>query len=364
MCSLNSNLQLLRHIPEFFSGLEEWINTSDVVSTIHFILSHCGSPYSLSAISLRESLARATGRNLNSGEQNDTVELLNYLLDYCPSELFYFDTSVEYRFWINNCAVPCPNCGQFPDKVTSSSKILSLPLPQTALALPLDYLLNNYFSIQFQQHGRSCGHCSARGLQSPKLPFKEKLNISKYPQYLLIQLVRMTFRNGKTIKNSTPVLLPDTVCIDKCNYSVIGTITHMGTADAGHNRAYLKHGNKWYCCEDSKLPEEKMPTDSPTEQNYCILLKKCPASSNSISVKPCQVDNIPRQCQKPSLKHFISDESLQSNDEAKVDVQACRGCNKPFSRLLYHLKNSHACSKLYDMIALQKEMENAKKNKK
>ena len=137
----------------------------------------------------------------------------------------------------------------------------------------------------------------------------------------------------------------------------------MGTADAGHNRAYLKHGNKWYCCEDSKLPEEKMPTDSPTEQNYCILLKKCPASSNSISVKPCQVENIPRQCQKPSLKHFISDESLQSNDEAKVDVQACRGCNKPFSRLLYHLKNSHACSKLYDMIALQKEMENAKKIK-
>ena len=67
---------------------------------------------------------------------------------------------------------------------TLLSKILSLPLPQTALALPLDYLLNNYFSIQFQQDGRSCGHCSARGLQSPKLPFKEKLNISKYPQYL------------------------------------------------------------------------------------------------------------------------------------------------------------------------------------
>ena len=57
-------------------------------------------------------------------------------------------------------------------------------------------------------------------------------------------------------------------------YNVIGTISHIGTADAGHNRAYLKTGPTWYCCEDYRLPFPKEPIDTEYEQNYCIILKK------------------------------------------------------------------------------------------
>ena len=75
----------------------------------------------------------------------------------------------------------------------------------------------------------------------------------------------MDFIGGTTVKNSTPIDLPEVVKVDKCNYLVIGTITHMGTANAGHNRAYLKSGSKWFLCEDPRLPIEKQPIDSSAE---------------------------------------------------------------------------------------------------
>lgn len=275
MCSLNSNLQILRHIPEFIAELRQLQNTSELIISLSSVLSHCGSYQSTSALLLRENLARATGRDFNSGAQNDTVELLSYLLDHSSSKLFYFNTSSEYRFWINSSAVVCPTCDHFPDTVPGSDKILRLTLPRSFTNLSLNYLLERHFQIQIQSEGRRCEFCSLQNVHSPKLPYKEKLNFQKNPQYLLIQLIRMNFIGGKTMKNSSAVHLPNTINVDKYHYSVIGTISHMGSAQVGHNRAYLKHGSKWYLCEDSKFPIERKPIDSLSEQNYCILLKRC-----------------------------------------------------------------------------------------
>ena len=47
-----------------------------------------------------------------------------------------------------------------------------------------------------------------------------------------------------------------------------------GTADAGHNRAYLKHQGKWFLCEDDRFPVERVPKDTDFEQTYSILLKR------------------------------------------------------------------------------------------
>ena len=65
----------------------------------------------------------------------------------------------------------------------------------------------------------------------------EKLNIAKYPEYMIIQILRMEFRGGKTLKNPTAVDIsrPDNILIDKCNYSIVGSLSHMGMPDAGHN---------------------------------------------------------------------------------------------------------------------------------
>ena len=74
--------------------------------------------------------------------------------------------------------------------------------------------------------------------------------------------------------------ISDVVKVDKQEYSVIGTISHIGNdATEGHNRAYLKQGRRWFLCEDSKLPKEKCPIDTESEQNYCFLLRKCEIGS-------------------------------------------------------------------------------------
>ena len=131
MCSLNSNLQLLRHIPEFCNELNNWKMVNPLLQSLELILSQCGTTNLVSASTLRHHLAAVTNKPLNSGAQYDTMELFNYLLDHCPSELFSFKTSHEYRFQINGRASPCPSCKEFPRPVSGSDKILKIALPKS-----------------------------------------------------------------------------------------------------------------------------------------------------------------------------------------------------------------------------------------
>ena len=240
MCSLNSNLQLLRHVPELVTEIKRSENDNPLIHELSNIFSRCGNSQIISASLLRRYLAQVTGEPLANGQQNDTVELLNYLLDHldCPIavNMFYFDTSFEYRFNIDSHALPCPVCKQFPQPVQSTDKILKIALPWSSSRIPLERLLQKHFSIQHQSEGRSCAVCPA----SPKLPYMEKLRISKYPPYMLVQILRTNFVDGKPVKNQTAVDIPEKVMVDKTIYEITGIITHMGTAEAGHNRAYLK----------------------------------------------------------------------------------------------------------------------------
>ena len=106
MCSLNSNIQLLRHIPEFQHEIKSWETVTPLLNAINQIFSRVGTGKIISASILRECLAQETGRPVNNGNQWDTVELLGYLLDHCPSNLFDFETTVEYRFLVQGRGYP------------------------------------------------------------------------------------------------------------------------------------------------------------------------------------------------------------------------------------------------------------------
>ena len=43
MCSLNSNLQLLRRVPNFISELSAWKDSSDLINALNYIFSHSGT---------------------------------------------------------------------------------------------------------------------------------------------------------------------------------------------------------------------------------------------------------------------------------------------------------------------------------
>ena len=148
MCSLNSNIQLLRHIPEFQHEIKSWETVTPLLNALNQIFSRVGTGKIISASILRECLAQETGRPVNNGNQWDTVELLGYLLDHCPSDLFDFETTVEYRFQVEGRGTSCPVCKKFPDPVTGSEKVLKLALLTSSSSNNLDMLLKRHFSIR------------------------------------------------------------------------------------------------------------------------------------------------------------------------------------------------------------------------
>ena len=261
--------------------------------------------------------------------------------------MFYIQTRSEIRFQVNGQTSSCPVCGSIPDAAPGSDTLLRLALPKswqkTTSALTLQVLLDKNFQIQLQEDERTCQSCEFR------LPYFEQLCISTFPNYIIIQLLRMEFWNGKTVKNSIPVYIPDMVVVDKREYEVIGTITHQGTAEAGHNRAYLKQGSTWYLCEDAKQSSKRKPKDNKSEQNYCLLLKK--SSTEFQNLRVSQVSSL------------NSTDPLQSNPS-----EVCKGCgnSSPNSaRLFTHLTKNESCQQngKYDMEKFKLELHAEKKRK-
>ena len=207
LCSLNSIIQLLHSIPGFLTQLHEVQAASPLLNELWSILTKTGSQVATSALELRRLLALETNLPLNTGGQHDTIELFNYLLDYIPSSLFKFEVEYQYRFKIQGQASGCPTCGRFPSPVRSPQKFLKLALPPTSArrTFNFDNLLKKHFSIQDQLEGRRCTHCDTNNSTGPNIPYMEKCKIVKFPQYFLVQLLRMTPVDGRTIKNLIPI---------------------------------------------------------------------------------------------------------------------------------------------------------------
>ena len=252
LCSLNSIIQILNNIPEFRSQLQELGEGSELLKELKSILSTAGANISTSGLNLRRLMAQETGIPLDSGAQHDTVELFNYLLDHIPSGLFRFQTQTEYSFGTEECPSGCPLCGRYPPPVTATQKFLKLALPTPATSpLQLEDLIERHFSSQLQPEGRHCRYCHSNTRPTSNIPYTEKCKVVLYPEYLLVQILRMDFIAGRTVKNSWPIIIAKTenIQVDAQSYDIIGAISHIGTANAGHNRAYVYSSSFWFCCD-------------------------------------------------------------------------------------------------------------------
>ena len=260
-------------------------------------------------------------------------------------------------------------------ETSSSQKFLRLVLPAQG-SFQLDDLLKRHFAFQQQADLRQCIQCEASNPFSPRYQSTERCKITEYPEYLLIQLLRNTFEGGKTVKNSSPVHFPGTeqVLVDNCPYQIIGTISHIGTAEAGHNRAYIRRKKTWFCCEDARHPFQKQPLDSEFEQNYCILLKKndVPLTRASQIIKqpiakdrtncPSKIDETSENTATMNMKRSRSNESCSSTELPDNQRKTCMGCDKSFMRLLGHLRQSD-CKSYYNMDELEQELKKEKNRK-
>ena len=188
MCSLNSIIQLLRHVPEFIQVIHRLQNESAIFSVLSSLFRNCGSSVPVSASLLRQLLASEVQKPLDSGAQYDTVELLNHLLDVCPAELFSFQTTTQYRFNVGGKAASCPTCQQLPVPIHESDKILKIALPHFSSPISLQDMVKRHFSPTTQADGRKCSNCLLIDPNFPQLPSFEKTSLSTFPPFLFIQV--------------------------------------------------------------------------------------------------------------------------------------------------------------------------------
>ena len=377
MCSLNSNIQLLRHIPEFVARIQASNSQSPLFNVLTAMFQQCGSNIPVSASVLRQIMASQVGIPLDSGAQQDTVELLGYLLQICPSELFSFKTSRQYRFRVNGQATSCPNCKKLPNMVYGSDKILKVAVPQSSKVLSLQELVKRAFAPMNQDDGRQCNNCLQNNPNVSMMASVEKMNITEYPPYLFIQLLRMEYIDRKVVKNISPVEIAGLITVDKQPYEILGTVSHMGTAEAGHNRAYLRNHTGWFLCDDEKSPQRKIPVDNQFEQNYCILLKK-KCTENGEMQRQCYVlvEKLKQpytavnkaeeeKCHSsiPPTEKVEAERCMKSPQDGNGQQTQCQGCGKFFLRLNLHLSKTEKCASSYDMEKLRMEMKEAKRQR-
>ena len=146
--------------------------------------------------------------------------------------------------------------------------------------IDLQYLINERFSeIETDQaNGMRCEVCCSHGdgidhnkKCKPK-PFVTQEQLTKHPQYLIVQLLRFQPTESGIIKIENKILNAKTITIQQTEYELISVLNHEGNYQNGHYTALLK-SNEWYLCDDIN---KKVLADNEVEsnKNYAYIFKK------------------------------------------------------------------------------------------
>ena len=194
-------------------------------------------------------------RQYRVGMQMDALEAWLYLQDSVmptgiPPWSVRFKQSVE-----------CPDCSHI--SVTDQSEPLWCVSVQgigsmsdaVAKNLGADILENTYL----------CEGCKKTVRAS------RSLTISHIPDYFGIALKRFQ-QNGQALsKDGHDVKIEDSLDISGIAFRPVGFILHMGGLHGGHYVYYHRHGDKWYCYNDSSVGEV---SSVPINQAYIVFYSK------------------------------------------------------------------------------------------
>ena len=148
---------------------------------------------------------------LSSGNQQDGVEFMTFLLNLLPLELTFHTRreKLSFKYVINNKSVPCPNCGNFPSDRIEEENILHLPIDSRS-NVSLQNLLADNFSLQYVDGGKRCLFCCTHETGCPRIgkcasmPAMTERKIINFPNTLFIQVKRYQTDNstGYSFKNT------------------------------------------------------------------------------------------------------------------------------------------------------------------
>lgn len=180
--------------------------------------------------------------------QQDASEFTRKLLtDFLyETEVGDFAAVITKLFYSENKPyVTCPNpAASKPvkyDLATESLNALDLPM-LNKLTITLEDLLNNYKTDKnYPYRGRT--DCT-------------KINDLTYAPIVIINLQRFKVIPGQAIvKFDKPVQVPLKTKFNGMDYELKSVIVQSGGIAGGHYIAYVKEGNTWWKCDDTRITE-------------------------------------------------------------------------------------------------------------
>ena len=280
-CFVNSVIQMLRNT-DYFQFIR-----NDVPSLLgQYSGDHCKLSRLLSIIYRDESFGKRVSAEhvrthisiqsrkafFDNGSQQDAEEFFRALENILYLELLespkfeevrsnHWGKEVLRRKFVDNTSEgKCQNCGNVPYEFETPFLVLKLKnLPKTDV-VSLSSLINDYLSESTEVFDMKCSFCCQQQRHSGPCPLTgvcrnkkavEKLEITRYPKYLFIQLMRNV---GNQPKIMTHVTINS--CLEFPNdnqYEIVATLDHIGNAqNMGHYVTHLKQeSGQWISLDDT-----------------------------------------------------------------------------------------------------------------
>lgn len=169
--------------------------------------------------------------------QHDAQEFFTFLIDNFEnkkiSDIFYGKFKK---------IITCQNCDHQFNR-SEPFLTISLPICKTdKKTLDLHDLFKDFFKDEILTY--ECENCKKRE------ECIQKLEISKFPKILSLQLKRFTYNNTK---NKEYIKIPEIFTHNKKEYKLYSIVNHSGNCNSGHYYNYSKIQSEWYVFNDSQI---------------------------------------------------------------------------------------------------------------
>lgn len=185
-------------------------------------------------------------KNYTGMTQEDAHEYLTFTIDDIHELSKNLNLDIKSLFEIGlESKVTCLECNHF-SSVKINENFLSLNINED---IDLLTSFNDFFKSELlnDEDRWHCDKCKN------KVNSEKKIELTKLPDYLFINLNRISMNNNILQKNVNDIEYPMEWTVDK-KYYLRGIIYHMGNIFKGHYIcAITRNGNEWFIIDDTNI---------------------------------------------------------------------------------------------------------------
>ena len=264
-CYINSILQCLRYSKTFLYPLLSYDCTNDspvVKRLIDILFCYTTIDHLKEFVHL---LSAIPNSEFKLFKQCDAHELYLYVVDNFFEGINKNNQTKPFNnpFQGMYKSVLSFECGH-TSAVTYPFLSISVSVPNLTSAVSVKDLLDTFAQEESLDCAIECEKCKTKKLAS------KRICVEKYPALMVVHLKRF---NGTTLKVQTPILLENTLVLNKHHYSLYAVCNHTGTMSYGHYTAVCKRKDGSYqMFNDNAVSDIDIPRES--EVPYILFYKR------------------------------------------------------------------------------------------